>query len=326
MKFATRHICSCSLVIAASIVGDLRAASVATRSNPMPNGFFQMDGDLSDWENAAWYPDDAVGDGSVPGPRIAIDILGGAIAHNDNFIYVLYRNAADNMVDGFSNWVFFDLDQNQATGLNGAVNPDIAGLPIGIEFNLGGTAGWNAFNPAGAFVGGAAGKTVAVGDSDNSGGADFLEFAISRTPVSPNGLTFNPIGGTEFDVMFVAENPTGDYSPNNPADWFTYDAAGSYDYGMPGDADDDGDVDANDYLAIRANSFTDQLLGKNGDATDDGFVDFADFREWKASFPGGSGAAEAAIAALGVPEPGSLALCGIAAAVLLVAAGRKRNC
>ena len=324
MKVATWHICSFGLVIAASIVGDLRAASVATRSNPMPNGFFQMDGSLSDWENAAWYPDDAVGDGSVPGGRIPIDILGGAIAHDDNFIYFLYRNAADNMVDGASNWIFIDLDQTQSTGYSGGVN-EIAGLPIGMEFNLGGTAGWNAWTAGGAFAGGAAGRTVAVGDSDNSGGADFLEYAISRTAVSPNGLTFNPIGGTDFDVMFIAENAIGDYSPNSPADWFTYDAAGGYDYGMSGDADDDGDLDINDYLAIRANSFTDQLLGKNGDATDDGFVDFADFREWKASFPGGSGAAEAAIAALGVPEPGSLALCGIAAAILLVAASRKRN-
>lgn len=305
MTIVTTSVRILSVSLACFAAGALHAASVATLNNPVPNGFIQMDGSLSDWLAVPWYADDTVGDGSVPGPRIAIDILGGAIAHDENFIYFLYRNAEDGMVDGFSNWIFIDLDQNQTTGFSGAVN-EIAGLPIGMEFNLGGTAGWNAWDSAGAFAGGGAGKSVAVGDSDGSGGADFLEFAISRTAAQPNGIPFNPIGGTELDVMFIAENPTGDYYPDDPANWFTYDAAGTYDPGVPGDANDDGNVTIDDYLLVRGNSFTSQFLGQNGDINDDGFVDFEDFHEWKAHFPGGAAAADAAIASLGVPEPATL--------------------
>lgn len=309
--------------LACAAANTLHAVSVMTLNNPVPNGFMKMDGSLSDWLGVQWYPNDTVGDGSIPGARPSIDILGGAIAHDDDFIYFLYRNAADGMVDTASNWIFIDLDQNLATGLNSVVigNP----LPIGLEFNLGGTTGWNAWSAAGGFVGAGTGKTVAVGDSDGSGGADFLEFAISRSVVQPNGIAFNPIGGTKFDVMFVAENPTGDYHPNNPADWFTYDTAGSYDFGTLGDATGEGEVTIEDYLLIKANIFTSQLLGTNGDVNDDAFVDFADFREWKANYPGGEAAAEAAIAALGVPEPASLVLWGFAAALLLVVARRKSN-
>lgn len=93
----------------------------------------------------------------------------------------------------------------------------------------------------------------------------------------------------------------------------------------PGDANGMDGVTIDDYLLIRANSFTNQILGTNGDVNYDGFVDFNDFREWKEYYPGGAAAAEAAIAALGVPEPASLALCGIVAAVLFVVVSRKSN-
>jgi len=303
-------------VLVLGLAGRAGAASVQTLNNPVPNGFIKIDGSLNDWLSIARFNQDTVGDGSTgPARPLDIDILQGAVAHDANFFYFLYRNAGDNMVDGASNWVFIDLDQNASTGL-------VAGFSIGTDFNLGGTGGWNAWNAAGGFAGPAAGRTVATGDTDASGGADFLEWAVSRTAVQPGGGTFNPPSGS-FNLLFIAEDTTFDTSPNNgEVDWFTYNAAGTYNPGVAGDADANGVININDYQLIQANSFTIVPLGTMGDVDDSGFVNFDDFHQWKTNFPGGAAAAEAAIAAL-VPEPSGVALSGAALAAL--AAVRRRR-
>jgi hypothetical protein len=70
----------------------------------------------------------------------------------------------------------------------------------------------------------------------------------------------------------------------------------------PGDADGDGDVDLDDFAAIR-DHFQKSVVSRNlGDLNEDGFVDFVDFRQWKANYPfpaGGSGSSLTA----SVPEP-----------------------
>ncbi|MCC6491585.1 MAG: hypothetical protein IT424_01030 [Pirellulales bacterium] len=305
---------TCTAIFAAVGATFVRAASVQTLANPVPNGYVKIDGNLSDWLAIAGFPQDTVGDGSTgPARPLDIDILQGAVAHDANFIYFLYRNTGDNMVDVASNWIFIDLDQNAATGA-------ALGFPIGTDFNLGGTGGWNAW-ANGAFAGPGAGRTVAVGDSDGSGGADFLEYAISRSAVQPGGGTFNPPSGS-FDLIFIAEDTTFDTSPNNgTADWFTYNATGTYNPGVPGDADGDSGIDIDDYQLIQAHSFTVVPLGTLGDVDDTGFVDFGDFQQWKTNFPGGVEAAEAAIASL-VPEPTGFALSALAS-IALAAARRK---
>jgi hypothetical protein len=319
----TRTIAILFAVAAANVVS---AAALETQNNPVPDGFIKIDGDYSDWLALPNYQADTVGDTSVGGLGDGVDILHGAIAHDANFIYVLWRNSGPGGITSFSNWVWFNMDNNPATGrtdMFGITTP----LSRGAEYNLGGLAGWNQWGPTGDFTGGAAGKLAASGTTSGTGGPDFLEYSISRTALQPGGVTFNPTNGTTFDFFFITEaTTTSDTYPNtHSTDWFTYDTAGTYDPGPPGDADDDGDVDINDYLAIRANSFTNQQLGKNGDANDDAFVDFEDFREWKTNFPGGAAAAEGAIAALGVPEPSSGVLFSVAAIVLLVRAGRQSN-
>jgi hypothetical protein len=85
----------------------------------------------------------------------------------------------------------------------------------------------------------------------------------------------------------------------------------------PGDANGDGDISIADYQIIQANSFTNQAFGNNGDVNYDGAVNFDDFQEWKSLFPGGTAAAEAAIAA--IPEPASLGLAAFGVGMLLMA-------
>jgi hypothetical protein len=94
---------------------------------------------------------------------------------------------------------------------------------------------------------------------------------------------------------------------------------------LAGDANHDGGIDINDYLLIQANSFTPDLFGAPflGDVNDDEFVDFDDFHLWKSNFPGGAAAADAAIAALGVPEPTTLVASGFG--LLMVGLGRIRQ-
>lgn len=297
------------------------AASVQTISNPVPNGYMKMDGSLSDWQFLTTYAPDAIGDGSTGAGRpLDIDILQGAIAHDDEFVYFLWRNTGDNMIDSASNWVFIDIDQNPSTGLQ-----NYLGGALGIDFNLGGTNNWYSWNADGTLAGiHPDRRTLAVGDSDGSGGADFIEYAVSKTFTYANGLSMVPASG-KFDVVFWAEDTVMDTYPNNLTDWFTYDASGTYDYGVPGDANGDGVVTPADYLLIQANSFTNVAPGTLGDVNDDGFVDFNDFHQWKTYYPGGPFAAEAALAALGsVPEPASFGL-AMGAVGFLLMHRRKRE-
>jgi hypothetical protein len=223
MSAATRvgHVAIGTLAIALIALGnESPAAAVQSLSNPVSSGAIQIDGNLADWAAVAPYLLDTIGDGSTGAARpLDIDVLQGAVAHDANNFYFLYRNAGDNMVDAFSNWVMIDLDQNDTTGLQAAGGINFS---VGAEFNLGGTEGWNEWNAAGGHIGGAAGKAVAAGDSDNSGGNDFLEWSISRTAAQPSGGTFNPVGNS-FNLIFLAEDSVADYSPNNgDVDWFEY--------------------------------------------------------------------------------------------------------
>jgi hypothetical protein len=86
----------------------------------------------------------------------------------------------------------------------------------------------------------------------------------------------------------------------------------------PGDADENGVVDVNDYTMIRSNLETSVAFYTNGDVDGSGFVDLNDFALWRDAAP-----LSALIAAgLAVPEPSTAALFAAAVVGLL---GRRRS-
>ncbi len=75
---------------------------------------------------------------------------------------------------------------------------------------------------------------------------------------------------------------------------------------MPGDVDDDGDVDAVDFGIIR-DHFKQNVAARNlGDLDGDGIVGFKDYLDWRTHVPAGSAAASLTLGS--VPEPATVML------------------
>jgi hypothetical protein len=79
----------------------------------------------------------------------------------------------------------------------------------------------------------------------------------------------------------------------------------------PGDVDSDGDVDLTDFHILRGNLFKTGQTEAQGDLDGGGIVDFADYRIWKRHAPPGL----AASVSLGVPEPASVLMLALGAAL-----------
>jgi hypothetical protein len=92
---------------------------------------------------------------------------------------------------------------------------------------------------------------------------------------------------------------------------------------LPGDVNNDGQVNINDFHIIRSNLFKTGQTRAQGDLISNGIVDFADFREWKLRAPAGL----AASASLGgaIPEPGSGMLLAIGTALAALAVRRTER-
>jgi hypothetical protein len=87
---------------------------------------------------------------------------------------------------------------------------------------------------------------------------------------------------------------------------------------VPGDANNDGLVNMQDFTDISNHLFSAVPSGTLGDANLDGVVNYADFRVWKNNFAPGAGAS----APGSVPEPSTLVMGAIA--ILLGMIGRRR--
>jgi hypothetical protein len=86
-----------------------------------------------------------------------------------------------------------------------------------------------------------------------------------------------------------------------------------------GDTNGNGMADVTDYNTIRSNYFNAVLGPTSGDVTNDGVVNHLDFRVWKAA------ASPAVLAAVGLPEPSSLALSSCSLVFLLKRVVRQRK-
>jgi hypothetical protein len=91
--------------------------------------------------------------------------------------------------------------------------------------------------------------------------------------------------------------------------------------GRQGDVDGDDDVDMDDFAIIRMNFQKAMTERTDGDLVNDDVVDFRDFRQWKNNAPA---PVLAQWAALGVPEPSTVMLAGLALAGG-IAAKRRRS-
>lgn len=94
---------------------------------------------------------------------------------------------------------------------------------------------------------------------------------------------------------------------------------------VPGDVNNNGVADINDYVIIR-NNFNKPGNHNQGDLSGDGTVNFTDFRLWKNFRTAGAGADIGLEAALGgVPEPGSVGLALLGTVVFAGATTRRRG-
>ena len=145
--------------------------------------------------------------------------------------------------------------------------------------------------------------------------AGYLGFDADTSNSYAGGTGYNSAG----PVRSFADLTTGDLASHGYDRTFHV-ALGDHVF-VPGDVDDDGDVDAADFGVIR--DHFKQTVGARdlGDLDGDGTVSFTDYLEWRANLPAGSAAATLSLA---VPEPTSIGLLVISLGAFAVIGRRRR--
>jgi hypothetical protein len=139
---------------------------------------------------------------------------------------------------------------------------------------------------------------------------------------SKGGAGYFPIGNAPVTAIRSGLGNSGTFPSLGPFPGGTTGAAYFRDiiFNSPlvqGDVNGDFAVNIADYQIIRDHFFQSSATLAQGDLTANGTVDFDDFRIWKNAFPGGTGAAQAALDALGVPEPATSGMLVVGLEMLL---------
>lgn len=117
----------------------------------VPRGAISIDGRFDDWKKIAALPDDPAGDAMTDNKR-SVDLIRGAIAHDQEHIYITTEQAAPTGFAISEPWIFIDADMNLATGTRfgwiGKSGQDAA-LSIGAEFHLSGVSTFSAWEADG---------------------------------------------------------------------------------------------------------------------------------------------------------------------------------
>lgn len=126
-------------------IDEVNGPWIAARSNPVPRGHIQIDGEFDDWKGIRAFPTDPVGDATVSDK--SIDYVQCWIAHDENKIFVRYELANPTGVHEASNWTLFDTDLNAETGLGRTVTTGIDAdfFGVGAEFNIQGHTAINSW-------------------------------------------------------------------------------------------------------------------------------------------------------------------------------------
>ncbi len=197
-------------------------------SNQVADGAIVMDGNLSDWSGVTPFMADASGDGGAQEDWVQV-----WVAHDSANIYMrLKRTPGSALFTAPGYWGLIDTDRNAGTGIK------LAG-PIGAEYNTGGINAINQWNSGGGHVQSFAYTGVAVPQVQVP---TTYELAVSRADMG------NP---SRFNVIFVGEN-SGDYYPEGANANKTFRYATQACNTPFADADNDDDVDMDDFGAWQA--------------------------------------------------------------------------
>jgi hypothetical protein len=247
---------------------------------------------------------------------------------------------ADNAID--SHWTLSGVGAAAGQGPDAIVATSAGGFPVGPWLEDNATSAWitpaEDSNGPGATDGSAIytfstefttpgnGEITFAGIQSADNGT--VAFDVDGIPGTFTPVGFNAWGdfsifasvtGTSHTLSFQVHNGTGEDNPDGPIGLRAEFTTANFSLGIPGDVDDDGDVDVDDFELIRANFFGIDVGRSQGDLNQDGIVDLVDFGEWKDNYPSPSDGFLGQLVG-GVPEPGSLVLLGIGGAI--VAAGR----